>query len=477
MRSDRNDSANTPTLLQMASFRPRRHGCYVPIIEYHRERWNYMGCDEADPTFVNATHRVVRFSGKFSLEALQSSVDSITARHRILRAHIVKCPNGPCFTFDSPPVKVEAVDISHEQPRGRIAHARRLASEIVWRPFLAGRPWLRVFAIRLSPGQHIIGFVIHHFVADAQSIGIATAELFLGHAAFVAGSSPRLPKLPIQYVDYVVGMNRWLQSDRVRVHEDYWRRTLDGAPPTRLPCDWNLAGHEKGRESSYSASLPDCLVKVIRQSTKYNSIAMLVLVLSAMATAISLQNKSDDIVIQTRLSGRIDPRLAGVIGAFFDTIAVRLAVPPSGTLAEVLESSRKALMKGLSHQVFSYHLVKRMLAEIGASEVSPVLNFFNYYDGLPNKNVSNIRRFDLLPNPPCARQADEHSSLFLRVVHDADGVNVTVDYLDRRYRRETIERFVKDFVKVLRAAVAEPSTPLSRFEPKFSLARNIMRSS
>ncbi len=441
------------------------HDEIVPVIDYHRIRWGYMKSESANLKFSNATHAVFVVRGGVDVRILQQSVDFLLSRHTILKARVVDRPDGPVFVFDREcVVKVEFWDVSDADEEEREALARDLASSVVWRPFgQRSEPWFRVFVVKLGPGEHVIGFVIHHFIADAVSVNIAVHELFVGYTSFENGREPAFPPLPLQYSDCVASINQWLQCGNAEPHVLYWRQHLAGAPPTLLPPDVEPQPDDVGYERTYAFDLPDAAVKRLRGSTKSNNIALLSNLLVTLATSLALLGKTDDITIQTRVFGRLDPRLMTLIGAFFDAMALRIKVSPSATFAELVEQARQVYVNGAAHQALSYHLVKSILPEIGASDISPTLNFFNSYSERGAKLIDDqkTRRFEINPAPPTLHTAGGHSNFLIKVVHDRSGMHVTVEYLDLRYREDTIRRFADTFCYVFERMTANSNDPVS----------------
>jgi hypothetical protein len=420
-----------------------------------------MGGPRADPKFVNGSHKVFTFHGTLDLGALQWSVNFLVSRQQILSAHVVEGRVGPQFVFADSKVPLDTIDLSTRGTKNKIAEAKRLASELVWRKFPIEGPWLRVFAIKLTEKKHIIGFVIHHFIADAISVRIAAAELLVAYSAFASGQVPQFADLPVQYADYVNAVNLWLRQGFARGHEDFWRLRLHDAPATVLPPDKPVRPDDQGYEVTYACRLTNKLVAAIRRFTKSNSIAMITLILVALTLSLSKHTGSNDIVVQTCVSGRTDRRLAGLVGAFFDTVALRFNVPKVGTLAAFLKSVRRVVLEGYAHQDFSYNLVKPFLSEMGASGISPFLNFLNHFD--PNGATPSrvVKSLELLPSPRVLRYAKEVPNLNMTLVHDNTGLKLRIDYFDMQYEADTIQCFCRSLVRVLEQIVENPARPVS----------------
>jgi len=243
-----------------------------PIVNYHRNRWAQIKSGELGLEFVNSTHAALRFPGQLNISALQSSIRTLTARHSILNTFVADTPDDPMFVVNSDrETPLEIIDLSGIEASEVVA--KKIATERIWKPFDAGaESQLRVFAIRLSGTEYVVGFVINHFIADAWSVRIVIGELLHAYAAFEAGVEPSLPELPIQYFDYVAGINEWIRSGAAKSSATYWLEYLRNAPATQVPPDFHIEPEALERSQrntiscrvassqscDHSANLPAC---------------------------------------------------------------------------------------------------------------------------------------------------------------------------------------------------------------------------
>ena len=59
--------------------------------------------------------------------------------------------------------------------------------------------------VRVGDGEHILLINTHHIATDEWSVNLLSDEIGAAYSALVAGESPRLPELTVQYSDYA----RW----------------------------------------------------------------------------------------------------------------------------------------------------------------------------------------------------------------------------------------------------------------------------
>jgi hypothetical protein len=463
----------TPPVLRS---RPRPES--VPIIRYHYDRWADMVGNRSGPRFACGPHLVVRVGGPLDIEVLTQSLRLLARRQSILRARVVDRGGGPCFAYETSEAIVPTfVDLS-VMPGITEERVRQVASELVWRPFdLAADAWFRAFVIRLAAADHLFGFVIHHFIADIYSVTIAAHELFAIYSAQVLGRTAALPSLPIQYHDYVLAVNEWLDTDNVRVLEAFWRERLRVAPTMRIPPDVEVGPDTLGREKIVWFDLPDALTEKLRVVTNCNPVSIHVHLAAALSATLAHVNGSTDILTFHRVSGRSVPALRDLIGAFFDSMALRVAIDREGSFAQCVERTRQSFYESYAGSLYPFAMLKRLLPQVGASGIAPLVNFNDTYgerelSGLEVRGTTgpllSLGKFALSSHPVEVRLARDHPGFYLEIQHTARGINGRLDYFESQYFPETIERFIDVFARLLESGLAHPGVPMQALLAKCS---------
>lgn len=142
----------------------------------------------------------LRMRGPLNFQALTKSLNSIVARHEVLRS-VLRLEEGQPAQFIRPglPLVLEVVDISGTPASERELEMSRLVNEEVRRPFNLSRDLLlRARAIRLGEADHALVLTMHHIASDGWSLGILLRELSAAYTAYTRGALPGFPELPLQ---------------------------------------------------------------------------------------------------------------------------------------------------------------------------------------------------------------------------------------------------------------------------------------
>ncbi|MBA3826764.1 MAG: amino acid adenylation domain-containing protein, partial [Ktedonobacterales bacterium] len=103
---------------------------------------------------------------------------------------------------------------------------------------LAHGPLVRVAALHLEAATVLI-VTQHHIITDGASLELLLDELLLTYSALAAGTTPSLPAVERDYVDYAAWQRDWLGSAASQEHLTLWRGQLADYPDILdLPTDY-----------------------------------------------------------------------------------------------------------------------------------------------------------------------------------------------------------------------------------------------
>src|SRR6185503_7252409 len=197
--------------------------------------------DQLEPESVIYTiPTAFRVSGPLNSSALIRAFREIVRRHEALRTSFDVIDGQPRqIIHESLEFNLPVIDLGELSEAEREIESRRVTSIELQEPFnLSEAPLIRAGLIRLKDDEHIVLLTLHHIVSDGWSEGVLTRELAQLYAAFSEGKDSPLAELPIQYVDYAVWQQEWLQGDVLDHQLAYWKTQLSGdLSALELPTD------------------------------------------------------------------------------------------------------------------------------------------------------------------------------------------------------------------------------------------------
>src|SRR5687767_9493121 len=148
---------------------PTSEDVFVFPMSFAQERLWFLGQLDPDSASYNLA-AALRVGGPLDAGLVARSVAEIVRRHEVLRTTfaVVDC---------SPAPRVDRLDLSGLPPSARDAELGRVLAREARRPFdLSAGPLLRALLVRLSSGEHVLSWVVHHGVFDGLSTRLVMQE-------------------------------------------------------------------------------------------------------------------------------------------------------------------------------------------------------------------------------------------------------------------------------------------------------------
>src|SRR6185503_7949132 len=177
--------------------------------------------------------------------------------------------------------------------------------ETRWSFDLEHGPLVRTNLFKVSEREHILLFTMHHIVGDAWSMRVLTQEVIALYESFACGIPSQLENLPIQYADFSVWQQDWLQSKGLETELTYWKQKLQNLPPVlELPTDRPRPAVQSDHGSCESLLLSTSLTRSLDELTRQEGLTMFMTMLAAFNVLLFRYCGSDDIFVGTPISGR-----------------------------------------------------------------------------------------------------------------------------------------------------------------------------
>ena len=352
------------TLAQAAEQQQRNHqGFSLPPIERasreqrlplsfaQRRLWVLDQIEPNNPLYN--IPRPLRLTGKLNVEALETAINGIVARHEVLRT-TYGAEKGQPFQVIAEPLyrPLDIIDLSHLTNPELEKESRRLVAEDAATPFDLGKDHvIRYKLIRLNDEDHIFLVTTHHIADDGWSTGILLRELTELYEAALNRQPSSLSPLEIQYADYAVWQRNWLQREVLAQQVAYWRRQLEGAPPLlTIPSDRPRAEKPTFRGAMHRFVLPANLLESVRALSRQQGSTAFMAMLAGFQTLILHLTGQNDVVLGTDLANRTTVQTEALIGFFVNLLALRTDLSGDPTFVELIARVRDVALGAYAHQ-------------------------------------------------------------------------------------------------------------------------------
>ncbi|HEY9767126.1 MAG TPA: amino acid adenylation domain-containing protein [Coleofasciculaceae cyanobacterium] len=378
---------NSQLQLESVPLKPVYRNTDLPLSFAQQRLW-FLQQLELDSTAYNGSNALL-MEGIVNLEALANSINEIVRRHEILRTSFEFVDDRPIQKIISklkiPLTVINLQKLSETERQVEVIRLEKIAAQ---EPFdLTQAPLLRLTLLQLETEKHILLVTMHHIISDAWSAGIFIQEISALYQAFSTGKPSPLSELPIQYVDFAVWQQQWLQGEVLESQLAYWKRQLQGAKTIlELPTD------KPRREQTYigkkyTFSLTVKLSQQLEIFSQQQGVTLFMTLLTAFNTLLYSYNHQEDILVGSPIANRNRSELEGLIGFFVNTLVLRTDLSNNPSFKELLQRVREVALGAYAHQDLPFEKLVSELKPERYRDRSPLFQVWLVLQNAPTADL------------------------------------------------------------------------------------------
>ncbi|WP_051898651.1 non-ribosomal peptide synthetase [Sciscionella sediminilitoris] len=421
--------------------------------------WFVDQLDNAGPAYH--VPFVLRLEGELDREALCAAADDVLARHESLRTAF-PAEDGQPYQLISRPRRGN-LPVEELAP----AAVRERISELVRAPFdIAASPPLRAALLAMSARSHVFVLVLHHILADGESLSVLRSDLALAYNARRAGRAPEFAPLPVQYADYALWQRATGTGGDAMLER--WCARLRGAPQQlNLPTDHPRPAHADYRGSSVTAHLGTELHTALAGLAARTGSTLFMVLHAGLAILLGKLGAGHDLPIGTPVSGRTEPATAALAGFFVNTVVLRTDASgdPRGT--ELLERVRELDRQALADQQVPFERLVEALNPVRSFARHPLFQVMLAFRAAPAHRAA----FDgLTVTEQEAETGTAKFDLSFALSEDRDetgapaGLHCTLRYASALFEERSAKEIAERYLRVLTQLAAAPERRISTID-------------
>lgn len=430
-------------------------------LSFAQERLWFLEQISPGPSFA-VVPLAIRLEGPLDVPSLREALRTVVRRHEVLRTTF-RQREGRLWqeVVEEGAAAWEEVDLAGIPREEQSARLRQLAEGLTRRPFdLETGPPFRAMVARIGGQEHVLLLALHHIVCDGWSLEVLLREIAAIYEATHHGTPPRLPPLPVNYLDFVHWQRRRLSGERLQSGLDYWKRRLAGVPRVlEIPTDRPRSGAAEIDGAVCTREIPQELYRGLESVARPRGCTPFMVFLAAFDAILSRYTGSDDLCVGTPVANRVRPELEPLVGCFVNTVVLRCNVSGDPAFEELLLRVRGAVVQDFVHAEVPFEKLVESLDPVRQSGRLPLVQVMFIFqapltdagtmDGVLLKEVNvdyrGLAAFDLT----------------LIVEPRGSGAAASLAYNRAWFEESTIRRMLDSLVVVLEAAVADPAVRLS----------------
>jgi amino acid adenylation domain-containing protein len=406
----------------------------------------------------------LRVRGDLDADVLKTALTEIVRRHETLRTRFVAVHGEPQQVVDEHvDLHLVVLDLTLlPAAEQREAEGMRLAREEAQTPFdLKQAPLFRAKLLRLGPRDHVLLFTMHHIVSDGWSVGVLIEEVSVLYEAFRAGKPSPLSELPIQYADYSVWQQKWLQDGGLEEQLAYWKRQLHGSSMLMLPGDRSRSVQsQNGKTRDFVIEAQ--VTRKLKGLAEEQGTSLFMVLLAAFQILLGRYSGQHDIAVGTPVAGR-DSETEKLIGYFINTLVLRADLSGRPSFIELLHKTKDVALEAYAHQDVPFQKLVEALAPERNLASTPL---FQVMFSLQNAPRGDLRLGPALLQPfDAVDNGTAKFDLTLLQAEDGSGrLASSLQYSTDLFEAATIDRLVGHYEHLLTSIISAPHASVHSLE-------------
>ncbi|WP_338017443.1 amino acid adenylation domain-containing protein [Streptomyces adustus] len=394
--------------------------------------------------------------GPLDRDLLIQALHLLAARHEALRTRLVPSGGSALQVVDPPetgfPVTFEDLTGLPDAAR-RFEQARRAVEGTPFR--LGEEPMVRGRLVALGPDHHVLLLMAHHIVFDGWSRSTLLRELGLVYTALRQGEDAALPELVWQYSDYTRWQWEWMSGEEPAAHAEYWTDTLVGVPAViSLPTDRPRPPEQVFHGDRVAVTVGEELTQALRDLAERTGVSLYATVLTGWSVLLSLLSGQDDVVVGAPTSNRRRGDVEGLIGFFVNTLALRADLSGRPSVTEAMEQVNHRIRGALKHVDLPFERVVELVNPPRSPAYTAL--FQTMFAWVPSmRNELRLPGLDVELREDAAHVPAKFD-MVLALADEGTRLSGEIDYAVALFDRATVERFARQFLRVLRLMTENP---------------------
>lgn len=438
--------------------RPRPNRGYFPL-SFAQERIWFLHQIAPGSAAYNMS-MAVGLDGELKIREIERSCEAVIHRHASLRACFPEVDGAIQQSIVEPTrVPLGLIDLTGLAHREQDAALRAAVAIHSRCPFdITSGPLIRLELVKLRNSRYVLLLNLHHIVADGWSLQIIVRELAEFYGALAAGKPVEAPPLPIQYADYAHWQRQRAQQEKIESGREFWRRKLLDAPRSLdLPAGKSAEGVISNSAATYNLAFRREVVENLNRYCKTNRVTQFTVLLSVFSVLLHRYTSQVDFVIGTSVSNRERKELEGLVGPCMENLPLRIDMSGDPRVSELIARVRETCLEAYAYQELP---LTEIVRAIRPEDDAPVFQaMFELEHVFVPPAIPGVRVTMMAADAATAK-------MDLDVVVSVAGPSMSLRwyYNVSRFGRDTIEALAAHFDRLLKAALNNADTPVSRLQ-------------
>ena len=247
------------------------------------------------------------------------------------------------------------------------------------KPFnLSKAPLLRAKLVFLDDGSSLLLLDTHHIIVDGTSLSIICRDFCKLY------NGQEVNKNELQYTDYAVWEEDFLDSDKLKEYEEFWVKKFENQDfsTLNLPYDYALSNVKSYKGEKISVKLEKEQFEALEKIAKANNVSSYSVFLAAIYITLYKYTSQTDIIIGSPFAGRSFKETQDIIGMFVNNMILNKHIDFELNFTDFAKSVHEDVIAAISNQPYPFELLQKNL-NLGSN--NPLLDVMFTYQNIGNE--------------------------------------------------------------------------------------------
>lgn len=299
---------------------------------------------------------------------------------------------------------------------------------------------LRLSIYYLDNDKTLLLIDTHHIAVDGVSLNIFINELCRLY------NDENLEDLRIDYKDFAVWENDFLNSDKIKELENYWISKFKDStlPSINLPYDYVKSNSSNGAGGRVNYKMDKSLFENYENFAKDLNVSNYTLFLSVLLVLLYKYTNQEELIVGSTTVGRENSDVYNIIGTFVNNIVIDAKMRNNQSFKDFVKYIHSQVIDDLAHQAYPYDLLVKKLSNLNGSYKNSLFDVsFTYQNA--NKESYTIDNTDIKVLDIYSNTAKFNLLLEIR---PKDFV-FSFEYNTNLFKEETIKNLLEHYLFVL----------------------------
>ncbi|PLX74210.1 MAG: hypothetical protein C0614_12140 [Desulfuromonas sp.] len=434
----------------LLDLRPFPEAASYPLTEGQKGLWLHQQLSK-DSCAYN-TLGSYQLEGPLDLNALKRALDALVDRHASLRTRFLTESGEPrqqvCASGAAP---LEIVELG-EQPNAEQKLKEQILSRLT-EPFdLQQIPLFRATLFVLGSNRHLLSLIFHHIVSDGWSDEILAKDLSRIYQAQLSGEPSGLSLLPVEYRDYALAQQEYLQGKDSVGDCRFWQQLLvETAGQPDFLHDYPRPPQRAGQGARLSISLAD-QADAIRQLALNSQVTPFVILHALVKLIVHAMTGASDLIVGIPSANRSHPESQGLVGYFLNLLPIRTLFNDSWRFRDLLTSINRSMLEAFDHQEYPF---SRMVDDLQLPKSFNRHPLFDIMIVFHNNQPTHFELGETSCTPFFEESTACRFDLDFEFFDDRHFAGF-IEYDCQLYSEETVTRLAEALLSVTRIACSDP---------------------